>query len=41
MDDGAILNFPNCDSDMCPDVILTIWLEDADSEEEDSVVFQV
>ena len=41
-DDGALLNSPNCDSDTGPDIVLTIWLEDGDSEEEeDSVVFQV
>ena len=42
MDDSAIFNAPNCDAEIHPDMILTIFLEDADSEEEEeSVIFQV
>ena len=41
-DDTMIFNAPNCNAEVHPDVILTIWLEDADSEEEEeSVIFQV
>ena len=42
MDGGVILTSSNCNSDEHPDIILTIWLENADSEEEEkSVIFQV